>query len=140
MHHGVSSNSYSNGQQLHLFCRNITDAAKVQRSLQNYLVKEFTAQALGWLDYYSKQLSCPQPIQLTVRHMKSRWGSCRPAQNAVSLNLNMVHAHPRCLQMVTAHELLHFKHRNHSQAFYQDLSLLISDWRQYRQILKNLHV
>lgn len=59
---------------------------------------------------------------LTFRQMKSRWGSCTAAKNHVTLNTNLLFVPPALCDYVILHELCHFKHQDHSAAFYAHLS------------------
>ena len=73
--------------------------------------------------------------RITVRHQKTRWGSCSSRGN---LNFN-------CLLMLTpedvrdsvvVHELCHRKHMDHSAAFYRDVLSLFPDYKRCNRWLK----
>jgi len=81
----------------------------------------------------------PIPI-LSIRRMKSRWGSARPAKNSITLNLNLVHYRPHILRMVIVHEFLHFKIISHNKKFYEQLAYYVPNWQDYKKELKNLNV
>lgn len=55
--------------------------------------------------------------KLTIRKMKSRWGSCSSRGN-ISLNLHLIRVPMACLDQVILHELCHLKFFNHSALFY----------------------
>ena len=55
---------------------------------------------------------------VTIRQMKSRWGSCRPNLGKITLNLLLVTASYEELRYVVVHELAHFIEANHSEAFW----------------------
>ena len=69
---------------------------------------EKMVQSLAWLR---------QIPQLTIRKMKSRWGSCSSTGN-ISLNLHLIRVPVECLDQVILHELCHLKFFNHSKDFY----------------------
>jgi predicted metal-dependent hydrolase len=74
---------------------------------------------------------------ITVRRMTSRWGSCRPQKQAITLNLRLLEHPAVCIDFVVLHELIHFVHPNHSQAFYRLLSELMPDWRERKRLLES---
>ncbi|MCK6580015.1 MAG: M48 family metallopeptidase [Anaerolineae bacterium] len=76
-------------------------------------------------------LGIPAPERLTVRDMKTRWGSCS-ARRRVTLNLRLIHVAPHLIDYVIAHELCHLKVLNHSAAFYALQARLMPDWRERR--------
>ena len=73
---------------------------------------------------------------LTVRQMKSRWGSCTATKNHVTLNTNLLFVPPYLCDYVILHELCHFKHRDHSPAFYTHLSRFCPQYAAARQALR----
>ena len=69
------------------------------------------------------------PTGLTVRKMRSRWGSCS-SSGEVCLNLMLVREHLSQIDFVVAHELCHLRHFSHNDAFYELLDKVMPDWRQ----------
>lgn len=72
--------------------------------------------------------------EITVRRMKSRWGSCTPA-GKITLNLKLIQLPKTCIDYVIVHELCHRKHPDHSPSFYTLLTRIMPDWRERRQRL-----
>lgn len=56
--------------------------------------------------------------RLTVRSMKTRWGSCTPKTGAIRLALELAAYPPECLDMVVAHELTHLLEPSHNARFH----------------------
>jgi hypothetical protein len=77
------------------------------------------------------------PAKITVKSMKSRWGSCS-SRGSVSLNSKLVQAPPRCIEYVMVHELCHLIHFNHSKDFYTLLAEIIPDWKERKKELKRI--
>jgi len=75
------------------------------------------------------------PRQLRIKSMRTRWGSCGPA-NDVNLNWLLGLAPLSVLEYVVVHELCHIRHRNHSGDFWELVAAHLPDWRQERQWLK----
>ena len=74
---------------------------------------------------------------LTLRCMKSRWGSCTASKHHVTLNTNLLFVPPHLCDYVILHELCHFKHQDHSAAFYAHLSRFCPDYAAARQALRS---
>jgi predicted metal-dependent hydrolase len=60
---------------------------------------------------------------LKIRKMKSRWGSCTPA-NSINLNSWLVMLPPHLSDYVLLHELVHTRHKNHGRSFWKELDQL----------------
>ena len=73
---------------------------------------------------------------LTFRQMKSRWGSCTVSKNHITLNLNLLFVPEALCDYVILHELCHFKHQNHSAAFYTHLARFCPDYAAARAALR----
>jgi predicted metal-dependent hydrolase len=71
----------------------------------------------------------------TVRRMKTKWGSCNREAGHISLNLELAKRHPRCLEYVIVHEMVHLLERNHSDRFARLLDRFLPDWRTRRDQL-----
>ena len=83
--------------------------------------------------------SAPMPM-ITLRRMKSRWGACFYKENRVSYNTNLIFMPLACLAYVACHELAHFRHPDHSPAFYAWLARVLPDHKALRKYLHTLPV
>lgn len=81
-------------------------------------------------------LTVPFPA-LTVRNMKTRWGSCTAAKSKISLNASLVEKPLICIEYVICHELSHFLVQNHSSEFYSVLSRVFPNHREVRRLLNS---
>lgn len=71
---------------------------------------------------------------LTIRRMKTRWGSCS-RDGKIILNLRLIQAPIPYIDYVIVHELCHLKEHNHSKRYYALLDTTMPDWRDWRQRL-----
>lgn len=66
---------------------------------------------------------------ITLRRMKTRWGSCTPKTGRIRLNTALAECKPACLRMVLVHELCHLIELNHGPRFHALMDLHCPDWR-----------
>lgn len=76
-----------------------------------------------------------EPVELGVRYMRSRWGSCTAAKREIRLNAALVTAPPECVEYVCLHELAHLKARGHGKDFYRVLGRICPDHRELKKRL-----
>lgn len=75
---------------------------------------------------------------IKIRKMKSKWGSCRPYCETITLNLYLIQAPIWCIEYVIVHEFCHFVQPNHSKAFYSLLTEVMSDGIERNEKMKEL--
>jgi len=73
--------------------------------------------------------------KIVMRLMKARWGSCIENKKTILLNTELIDAPKFCIDYVILHELIHFKHRNHDEKFYNLMDALMPDWKRRKEIL-----
>lgn len=72
---------------------------------------------------------------LSVRRMKTIWGSCSKWHGKINLNYYLYKAPPPCVDYVVLHELAHFLYPKHDQDFYEFLTVHMPDWKERKRIL-----
>jgi len=128
-----------------------SDSGRVQALVEAWLKKqaeEHLARCLGEaLERFATRMastSCPlvfrrdpsqAGIRLTVRAMRTRWGSCS-RDGHVTLSTALVHLPRRLIDYVIVHELCHLAHLDHSAAFRFQLARCLPDWAQLRRELE----
>ena len=73
--------------------------------------------------------------EVKIRTMKSRWGSCTPARNTITLNKKLIHYPLEFIEYVVLHEFVHFIQPNHSKAFYNIIENYMPDYKQRMQLI-----
>ena len=66
--------------------------------------------------------------RVTIRHQKTRWGSCSPKNN-ISLNIKLILLPETLVDYVILHELVHTRIHNHSKKFWAELDRYIKNSR-----------
>ncbi|MEG1003889.1 MAG: SprT family zinc-dependent metalloprotease [Clostridium sp.] len=79
-------------------------------------------------------------VEIKVRKMKSRWGSCMPIKKRVTLNSELIKTPYECIEFVIAHELAHLVEPNHSRKFYNVLSSVMLDWKDRKSIIDKVYL
>lgn len=78
----------------------------------------------------------PPPTVITIKDMKTRWGSCTWTKGHISINFRL-YAYPRdTVLSVFWHEYAHYWHHDHSAAFYDFLEKHYPEYRSWNSLLK----
>lgn len=72
---------------------------------------------------------------VSVRAMKSRWGSCS-STGRLSLNWRILCAPPEVVEYLVVHEMCHLIHRNHSDQFWNAVEKAMPEFKKARAILR----
>jgi len=73
---------------------------------------------------------------VSVKNMKTRWGSCS-SQGAICLNIWLIQLREELIDYVCCHELAHLRNPHHQQGFWNDLSVMVPNYRELRKELKS---
>ena len=73
--------------------------------------------------------------RVTIRHPRTRWGSCSSKGN-LNFNCLLMLAPPEVLDSVVVHELCHRKEMNHSDRFYAEVLRVCPEYRKWNRWLK----
>ena len=103
-------------------------------------IEEFTALAKAIIpqrvEYYANLLGVNYG-KITIRHPKTRWGSCS-AKATLSFNCLLTQMPIEILDSVVVHELCHIKQMNHSKKFYDEILRVMPDYFEREQRLKSI--
>ena len=78
----------------------------------------------------------PPPARISIKDMKSRWGSCSYNRGHISINSRLA-AFPRdTILSVFYHEYAHYWHHDHSNKFYSFLLEIYPDYYVHNSVLK----
>lgn len=73
---------------------------------------------------------------VTVRRMRSRYGSCSVGRGRITLASLLLEVPVECAEYVVLHELTHFLYPDHGREFYRFIEQNMPDWRQRECLLK----
>ncbi|MFW2513340.1 M48 family metallopeptidase [Demequina sp. SO4-13] len=75
------------------------------------------------------------PPHVSLRIMKSQWGSCRAMTRRITLNIELARRGYDLAEYVLVHELCHLFELNHGPRFYALMDHHLPDWRERRRRL-----
>lgn len=67
--------------------------------------------------------------------MKTKWGTCKPDQAQIWLNLELAKKPPECLEFIVVHEMIHLIGRHHTPRFFELMDRYMPSWRLHREVL-----
>ena len=113
---------------LYVQCREQADPEKVIRQFLDKLSRDvfLDIATLTFRSLSDYHLEFPD---VKIRDMKSRWGSCTPAKNSITLNRKLIHYPFEFIEYVVLHEFVHFIQPNHSKAFYNIIENYMPDYK-----------
>ena len=85
-------------------------------------------------DAVIRKYGIDKPV-ITIRKMKTLWGSCTPSKSKITMNEYLLKANIRCIQYVVLHELTHLLYPNHNSDFYNFLTIHMPDWKERKKQL-----
>lgn len=107
-------------EQLTLVGRFPEDQRETKEAVETLLEKELLSRLLQWKTEYEKLLKLPN-IDVFVRTMRSRWGSCFPTRKKVHMSLYLLYKDEKFIKDVILHEFVHFLYPNHQKGFKETL-------------------
>lgn len=119
---------------LYVQCREQADPEKVIRQFLDKLCRDvfLDIATLTFRSLSNYHLEFPD---VKIRDMKSRWGSCTPAKNSITLNRKLIHYPFEFIEYVVLHEFVHFIQPNHSKAFYNIIENYMPDYKTHMEMV-----
>jgi predicted metal-dependent hydrolase len=84
--------------------------------------------------YYAPRVGV-EVAGLKVKDMGYRWASCGRS-GVLNFHWKCMMAPPRIIDYIVVHELCHFHHRNHTDAFWNEVDKVLPDWRERKEWLR----
>ena len=116
------------------------DASKVERMWLNFwksigqdFMEELAQQV--YRDFQQAGYTVPIPT-VRLRYMTSRWGSCMPFKETITMNTRLLLGPTEFAHYVMVHEFAHFIEANHSSRFYKVMSDVLPNWEQMKMKMK----
>ena len=115
---------------------NVLEPSKVERMWLNFwktIGQDFmeTLAQQVYSEFQQAGYTVPTPI-VRLRYMMSRWGSCMPAKDKITMNTRLLLGPVEFAHYVMVHEFAHFIEPNHSSRFYKVMSDVLPNWQQVK--------
>lgn len=104
-----------------------------QQAVVDWYVREAAEKLPERATSYIEKLGLRE-VDIEVKTLRRRWGEYRPGK--VFLHWRLILAPRKIQDYVVAHELAHFKHDEHSDAFWNTVGTLVPDYRERREWLR----
>ena len=78
-----------------------------------------------------------EPSCVKVNSASTRWGSCS-GKASLNFSWKLILAPESVIDYVVVHELCHIKYMNHSPEFWNEVSKVIPDWKEKRDMLRDV--
>lgn len=125
-------------KKVFIFVPDVTDDNLIQKVFNKWWRKTadkiYRQEMDQFYDSVFRKYGIDKPI-MTIKKMKTLWGSCTPQKNKITLNEYLLKANIRCIQYVVLHELTHLLHSNHNSDFYDFMTVHMPDWKERKKQL-----
>ncbi len=118
----------------------VIDASKVERMWLNFWktlgqnFMETLAQQVRE-EFQQAGYTVPTPT-VRLRYMTSRWGSCMPFKETITMNTRLLLGPREFAHYVMVHEFAHFIEANHSSRFYKVMSDVLPNWQEVKEEMR----
>lgn len=107
-------------------------AAKV--AFRDYFIGRGRERLIQRVHYYAPKVGMT-PGDIDVRELGHRWASCSPKGN-LAFHWKCMMAPPTIIDYIVVHELCHFHHLNHTEAFWNEVDKVLPSYRERKDWLK----
>jgi predicted metal-dependent hydrolase len=121
------------------FClrRDLADegaVAAAQTAFRDYYIARGMERIGARVKYYAPKVGIT-PRRLSVRGLGNRWASCSPNGN-VAFHWKCMMAPLTIIDYIVVHELCHFHHLDHTEAFWNELDKVLPSYRERKEWLR----
>jgi predicted metal-dependent hydrolase len=112
--------------------RGAVDAIK--SAFRDYYVARGLERIGQRVDYYAPRVGVAVR-HIALRDLGNRWGSCSPKGN-ISFHWKCMMAPLTIIDYIVVHELCHFHHWDHTQAFWNEIDKILPNYRERKEWLR----
>ncbi|MBY0503982.1 MAG: M48 family metallopeptidase [Bryobacteraceae bacterium] len=121
------------------FClrRDIADKGSIaaaKDAFRDYYLANGMKRISPRVEYFAPKVGVA-PTGLDVREIGYRWASCSPTGH-LSFHWKCMMAPPTIIDYIVVHELCHFHHLDHSEAFWNEVDKVIPEYRERKEWLR----
>lgn len=108
--------------------------AAAKQVFQNYFIDKGQPRFRDRVNYFAPKVGV-QVTGITVKDMGYRWASCGTS-GILNFHWTCLMAPQKIIDYIVIHELCHFHHSNHSNAFWNEVDKVMPDYRERKEWLK----
>lgn len=116
------------GEALCMYCRDDCSPPQQEALLAAWYRVRLEQRALFLIKKWMPIMGV-NPGKLSIKQMKSRWGSCNIRNHSINLNLQLARWSDYVLEYIVVHELAHLLEPSHNEVFKQIVSRFLPDWQ-----------
>jgi len=110
------------------------DVAAAQSVFRDYYIARGLERITERVGYYAPKVGV-KPAGLDVRELGHRWASCSPA-GKLAFHWKCMMAPQTIIDYIVVHELCHFHHRDHSDAFWNEVDKIMPVYPERKEWLR----
>ncbi|KWV91744.1 M48 family metallopeptidase [Erythrobacter sp. YT30] len=134
---GASCVSIASQEWIELRVPTGSDRDFKERAFQRWQRNELRQRTADLVSVWACKLEIAAP-ELSIKKMKTKWGSCSSTGYRIWLNLELIKKPPECLSYIVLHEMAHLIEPNHGDRFVALLNRHMPNWRSQRDRLNSL--
>jgi predicted metal-dependent hydrolase len=108
--------------------------AAAKQAFETYLTEKGQPRLNERVKYFAPKVGV-QVAEIKVKDMGYRWASCG-TRNILNFNWKCLMAPPQIIDYIVVHELCHFHHRDHRNAFWNEVDKVMPDYRERKEWLR----
>lgn len=97
-------------------------------SFEQFLIQKAKEKIQKYIQIYAPEIK-KNINKVSIKKMKTRWGSCNSKKGYINLNLNLITKNEKFIEYVVLHELTHLIYPHHQKSFYDFIENLMPDFR-----------
>lgn len=110
------------------------EVAAAKEAFQQFYVSRGIARLTARVKYYAPKVGV-SPRSVDVRELGNRWASCSTAGN-LAFHWKCMMAPQTIIDYLVVHELCHFRHRDHTDAFWNEVDKVMPEYRERKEWLR----
>lgn len=110
------------------------EATAAKTAFRGYYVLRGLERMYQRVHYYAPKVGVT-PKGIDVRELGHRWASCSPSGN-LAFHWKCMMAPPTIIDYIVVHELCHFHHRDHTDAFWNEVDKVMPNYRERKEWLR----
>jgi predicted metal-dependent hydrolase len=117
--------------------RDLVDAGSIaaaQSAFRDYYIARGQERISRRVNYYAPKVGVT-PRALSVRELGNRWASCSPT-GGLSFHWKCMMAPQTIIDYIVVHELCHFHHLDHTDAFWNEVDKVIPNYGERKEWLR----